>query len=225
MRTTERAQEGRGVGWLCDWQGANRVVDMKARGVQFEAVRRAVMGWYLKWEDNSTGGGGGESEAATAEAQGREEVQEGTPESPSGQPIVAVDVEQGRDGDLARVFIECSGEGLPAGRTEGVQPCVSQHHETLRAAELCVKAVIEGQECRWGGMLDKGGGRRNARGAMRAEPQKAGGRRTRVRTRRLGTGAQPHKSAGGEQPDGIAVGGGRARRGPLAAWEGNRRSP
>ena len=49
---------------------------MKAKGVQFEAVRRAVIGGYLKWEDNSTGGGVGESEAATAEAQGREEVHE-----------------------------------------------------------------------------------------------------------------------------------------------------
>ena len=98
MRTTEQAQEGRGARWLCDWRGANRVVDMKAKGVQFEAVRRAVMGGYLKWEDDSTGGGGGESEVATAEAQGREEAQEGTPES---QQIVAVGVEQGRDGDLA----------------------------------------------------------------------------------------------------------------------------
>ena len=43
---TERAQEGRGVGWLCDWRGANRVVDMKAKGVQFEAVRRAVGSWH-----------------------------------------------------------------------------------------------------------------------------------------------------------------------------------
>ena len=52
-----------------------------------------------------------------------------------------------------------------------VQPCGSQHHETLRAAELCAKAVSEGQECRWGGMLEKGG-RWNARGVTRAEPQK-----------------------------------------------------
>ena len=50
---------------------------MKAKGVQFEAVRRAVMGGYLKWEEDSTGGGGGESEVATAEAQGREEAQQG----------------------------------------------------------------------------------------------------------------------------------------------------
>ena len=92
----------------------------------------------------------GESEVATVEAQGREEAQQGTPES---QQIVAVGVKQGRDGDLARVYIECSGEGIPAGRTEGVQPCGSQHHETLRAAELCAKAVSEGRECRWGGML------------------------------------------------------------------------
>ena len=120
------------------------MVDMKAKGVQFEAVRRAVMGGYLKWEDNSTGGGGGESEVATGEAQGREEAQEGTPES---QQIVAVGVEQGRDGDLARVHIERSGEGVPAGRTKGAQPCGSQHHETLRAAQLCAKAASEGQEC------------------------------------------------------------------------------
>ena len=206
MRTTERAQEGRGVGWLCDWRGANRVVDMKAKGVQFEAVRRAVMGGYLKWEDDSTGGGGGESEVATGEAQGREGAQEGTPES---QQIVAVGVEQGRDGDLARVYIECSGKGFPAGRTEGVQSCGSQHHGTVRAAELCAKAVREGQECRWGGMLEKGGGRWNARGVTPAEPQKGRGRRARVHTHRLGTGAQPHRLEGGEQADGMAVGGGR----------------
>jgi len=204
--------------WLDEWKkrktekiimrtenNANRVVDMKAKGVQFEAVRRAVMGGYLKWEEDSTGGGGGESEVATAEAQGREEAQQGTPES---QQIVAVGVKQGRDGDLARVYIECSGKGFPAARTEGVQPCGSQHHETLRAAELCAKAVSEGQECRWGGMLEKGG-RRNARGVTQAEPQKDRGRRTRERTHRLGTGVQPHRLAGGEQADGMAVGDGR----------------
>ena len=38
MRTTDRAQEGRGVGWLCDWRGVRRVADMKARGVRFEAA-------------------------------------------------------------------------------------------------------------------------------------------------------------------------------------------
>ena len=57
-------------------------------------------------------------------------------------------------------------------------------------------------------MLEEGG-RRNASGVTQAEPQKDGGRRTRVRTRRLGTGAQPHRLAGGEQADGMAVGGGR----------------
>ena len=56
---------------------------------------------------------------------------------------------------------------------------------------------------------DEKGGRWNARGVTRAEPQKDGGRRTRVRTRRLGTGAQPHRLEGGEQADGMAVGGGR----------------
>ena len=105
------------------------------------------MGGYLQWEDNSTGGRGGESEAVTAAAQRGEEAQEGTPVLPSGQPIVVVGVEQGRDGDLARVYIEQSREGVPAGRTEGAQPCGSQHHGVLRAAELCAEAVSKGQEC------------------------------------------------------------------------------
>ena len=61
MRTTEQAQEGRGVRWLCGWWGVNQLADMKVQGVQFEAVQRAVMGGYLRWEDNSTGNRGGES--------------------------------------------------------------------------------------------------------------------------------------------------------------------
>ena len=57
--------------------------------------------------------------------------------------------------------------------------------------------------------MEKGGGRWDARGATQAEPQKDGGRRAMGRTHRPGTGAQPHKLVGGEQADGMAVGGGR----------------
>jgi hypothetical protein len=80
----------------------------------------------------------------------------------------------------------------------------------------------EGQECRWGCMLRlEKGGRWNARGVTQAEPQKDGGRRTRVRMCRLGTGAQPHRLAGGEQADGMAVGGGR-QGGSLQGTVGHR---
>ena len=68
MRTMERAQEGRGVGRLCDWRGVNRVADMKARGMRFEVVQRAVMGGYLRWED-SAGSGSGEPKAHATAAQ------------------------------------------------------------------------------------------------------------------------------------------------------------
>ena len=146
----ERAQEGRGVGWLCEWRGVNRVTDMKARGVRFEVVQRAVMGGYLPWE-GSAGTGEGETEVKETATQGGEESKEEVaPVSLSEQPIVAAGVEQGRAGDLARVCIGRSGEGAPAGRADAEQPCGSQYHETLRAAELCAKAVSEGQECRWG---------------------------------------------------------------------------
>ena len=68
-----------------------------------------------------------------------------------------------------------SGVGAPVvGRTDVEQPCGSQYHETLRAAELCAKAVSEGQECRWGGMTENRGGRVHAQGATRAKPQTDG---------------------------------------------------
>ena len=102
--------------------------------MQFEAAQRAVMGGYLKWEDNSTGGGGGESEAATAEAQGGGRGTGGDTRVNhclDSQSWWWVWNKLGKDGVLVRVYIECSSKGLPAGRTEGVQPCRSQHHGTL----------------------------------------------------------------------------------------------
>ena len=105
MRTTERAQEGRGVGWLCEWRGVNRVADMKARGVRFEVVQRAVMGGYLRWED-STGSGGGESEAAETAAQVGEESQD--------------------EGTLA---VRAADGGGRSGTRQGWGPCESVHRE------------------------------------------------------------------------------------------------
>ena len=106
----EKAQQGRGVGWLCDWQGVNRVADMKAKGVQFEAIQRAVLGSYLQWE-GEVGSGDGELEVREAAAQGGEEPEE-TPALLPGQPIVALGVEQEKDGDLARVYVERTERGV-----------------------------------------------------------------------------------------------------------------
>ena len=142
----EKAQQGRGVGWLCDWKGVSRVADMKAQGVRFEAVERAVPGGYLQWEGEA-GSGNGEPEVREEAATGGEEPEEEGALLP-GQPFVALGVEQGKDGDLARVYVQLSSEGVPAGRAEEEQPCSRKYHKTLRAAEMCAKAASEGQECR-----------------------------------------------------------------------------